>query len=510
MAKRRDRSAAERTTPHDKLRIKFPSTHMQSEPLVPWRWRDRRRSRGSIRHITDLVAGTAASQLILFLAAIPLARLFSPAEFGVFSVGLSIATLLSVPATMRYEAAIPLAGTEEDANAIASLAILCAVALSLSLAFIVSWVHFAGGPTWGQGSAILLIPPSVFALASWSVFKSVQARRGNFALISKAGVTSSATQSLIQVAAGMVGLGGVGLLVGWTIARATNAYGLLRKSGFRLSQQATDYRSMAKTWCRFPLMAVTPALLSLLSIGAVAPLIASLNGIVFAGVFAFAARVIGAPAAFLGQAVASVFYPRAAAVDRRGGSLIQPVHAATTVLSLIAIPGFGSVLLLGPQLFELLFGSTWKQAGVVAAVLSPWLAANFVSSPTSGLATVRNRLGRLFAMSVLEAVFRLGLLTVGSLWGGALIGVSLYSFAGVVISLAFLAWTLRLAGSRLSLWATDVRSYLSCALCLLCLPLLVEPFVASPVYVCVSLSSILVLSLWSAVRLQREFLRLQA
>lgn len=465
--------------------------------------------RGSLRAVSHLLAGTAASQMILFVAAIPLARLFSPAEFGVFSVGLAVATLLSVPATMGYEAAISLADTDEEAHAIASLALMCALALSISLAVVATWAYLLGGTAWGLRSGILLVPPSVLALAGWSVLKNIQARRDNFAVISQMGVASSAAQSLLQIAAGFTGLGGAGLLMGWMIARTLNALGLLYRAEFRLAKRVSEYRSTATAWRRFPLLAVTPALLNLMSIGAVAPLIAALNGVAFAGIFAFAARVLAAPAAFFGQAVASVFYPHAAAVDRRGGTLLQPVHTATTALALIAVPVFGFILLLGPQLFTLIFGSTWEQAGVVAAVLSPWLAANFVASPTSGLATVRNKLRQLFALGLLEAAFRLGLLVVGSLWGGALIGVSLYSFAGALISLAFLSWTLRLAGSRLSRWARELRLYLAAALCLLCLPLLMEPVVTERVYVCGSAASIFALGTWSTLRLYREYLRLR-
>lgn len=473
--------------------------------------RSRRRgpqpARGSLRAVSHLVAGTAASQVILFLAAVPLARLFSPAEFGVFSVGLAVATLLAVPATMGYEAGISLADTDEEANALASLALLCAVALSLFLAAFAAWSYFAGAMTWGQGSGILLVPPCVLALAGWSVLKNLQARHGNFVVISKMGVASSATQSLLQIAAGIAGLGGAGLLMGYVVARTTNALGLLSRAGLRVPRQFSEYLSTARAWRRFPLFAVTPALLNLLSIGAVTPLIAALNGVAFAGVFAFAARVLAAPAAFFGQAVASVFYPRAAAVDRRGGTLLQPVHTATTALALIAVPVFGCILLLGPELFSAIFGSTWEQAGVVAAVLSPWLAANFVSSPTSGLATVRNKLRQLFALGILEAVFRLGLLALGSAWGGALVGVSLYSFAGLVISLGFLSWTFRMAGSRLSLWAREQRAYLAAALCLLCLPLLMEPVLTERVYVGGSIVAILLLGGWSTLRLYREYLR---
>ena len=149
----------------------------------------------------------------------------------------------------------------------------------------------------------------------------------------------------------------------------------------------------------------------------------------------------------LGQVVSQVLFPTLARLDRENDAAgaAGQLRRATEALVLVALPVFSVVWLLGPELFALVFGARWREAGVLAAVMAPWLATNFVSSPLSTYATVRDRLGRILLISLAEAGSRLAGLYAGVLAGSAIVGVAWYSAAGVVICAAFVSWVLSLA-----------------------------------------------------------------
>lgn len=179
-----------------------------------------------------------------------------------------------------------------------------------------------------------------------------------------------------------------------------------------------------------------------------------------AGYFGFAFTVVALPSSLVGQAIASVFYPRIASLHRSGHPTAEPVTRLATLLLLVAVPVFAATLLMGTELFTVLFGDTWRTAGVIAAIISPWLAMNFLSSPLSALATVHDKLGRLLALSVLEASLRLGTLALGRLTHSTMIGVGAYAASGFMISSYYVIWVLNLAGANTRDWLGPIHRYL--------------------------------------------------
>ena len=72
---------------------------------------------------------------------------------------------------------------------------------------------------------------------------------------------------------------------------------------------------------------------------------------------------------------------------------------------------------------------------------------NFVSSPLSGYATVKNEVRRLFGLAWLEAGLRFPALALGLVVGGPMLGVQVYSLAGLAICLYWTIWVMRLSGA---------------------------------------------------------------
>jgi len=79
---------------------------------------------------------------------------------------------------------------------------------------------------------------------------------------------------------------------------------------------------------------------------------------------------------------------------------------------------FGALALAGPQLFAILMGDEWDAAGHYAQLLAPWFAVWLVSSPLSGLLSVREWQGSALIFSAFEFALRLGALLCHPRAGG--------------------------------------------------------------------------------------------
>ncbi len=67
------------------------------------------------RNVLTLMTGTTIAQAIPIAISPILTRIYTPEDFGVFALYMSVASLLSTLATGRYELAIMLPKKDEDA-----------------------------------------------------------------------------------------------------------------------------------------------------------------------------------------------------------------------------------------------------------------------------------------------------------------------------------------------------------------------------------------------------------
>ena len=72
----------------------------------------------SLKHIAMIAGGTTLAQGINILSTPILSRIYSPEDFGVTAVFISMVSILSVISALRYDLAIPLPKTERYADAV--------------------------------------------------------------------------------------------------------------------------------------------------------------------------------------------------------------------------------------------------------------------------------------------------------------------------------------------------------------------------------------------------------
>src|SRR5579859_7537402 len=87
---------------------------IKAKPLTD-RIRDLMASRPFLKDVSIMLTGAAGGQAVSLLLSPLLTRLYSPQEFGTLSVFSAIIAILSVVAALRYELALPLAKSDEDA-----------------------------------------------------------------------------------------------------------------------------------------------------------------------------------------------------------------------------------------------------------------------------------------------------------------------------------------------------------------------------------------------------------
>ena len=344
-----------------------------------------------------LIGGTISGQLLIVLSSPILTRIYTPEEFGGFAVFSALTAIGAVAIGLRYEFAIPVA--ESDDAAIGLVAVTTLIAFLFSL--------LVGLALWAWQPALLeilqtpmlagllwLLPPVLFIYGMGSALNFWLIRRGAFRVNGVNRVVQFGTQAFSQVALGLMALGSVGLVVGYTAGYVTRLghfmLSLPRATRARLFRPSPALmRRMMSTHWRYPAFTTGSSLLGTACEMLPAVLVAILYGQAMAGWFALSQRIVALPVRMLSDGASQVFLGEIATAER--STILELFKKTIALFLLIGAVGGVPVVLVAPGLFAFVFGEPWREAGIIVQLLAPLYLARFVVMPLSQTLNVLRR-----------------------------------------------------------------------------------------------------------------------
>ena len=383
-------------------------------------------------HVAHLGTGTLAAHLVTLAASPILSRLYTPEEFGLFSLFHSLCVLLSFLATGTYEYAIVLPRDEQPARQLVRLTTFTSALFSSLLFFgLMGFAPWLSELFDLHTHFLMLLPLGVFTHACLNISTNWLIRQTSFKTMSFAKMGQALSMGGVQIGFGAAGLSAAGLAAtSWTsigmlagyiagrIAFVTGAFGKKRSelrellSGWNrreLIQVATLYKD-------HPRYVLLSSLLSAAAIELPVLLITSLFGNEELGHYGLAFRVLMAPVTLIGTSVGHVFFQKFARRKSDGLPLAQFLLQIWGILALIAILPFGALFLFGQPVFSFVFGAEWSLSGIVASVMAPMLFFTFLTQPTGKSMLVLEKQRWMPLFSVLSLVLRLAALITGALY----------------------------------------------------------------------------------------------
>jgi len=408
------------------------------------------------RNVSILAGGTAMGQGIIILTSPLLTRLYSPEDFGLLAVYSSLLGIIGVIVSFRYQLAIPLPEADEEAANVVVLSLLMVLGVCLFTGIIIFF--------WGQHIADLvnspalagylwLLPVGLLPLGIYQVFNYWAIRTSSFSAIAKTKLSQSLGMVIVQLAGYM--LGPVALLVGRVLGHAagTASLGMLavreRWEVFRSVRTEGVIRA-ARKYKRFPIYSTWEGVFNTAGMQLPPLLFAALFNASAAGIYMIAHRVLALPATLIGRAVADVFFSRASE-ERRNGNLASLVVDIHEKLANLAIPLAIVLIFAGPDMFTLVFGSEWRQAGYFAQWMAPWMCLVFIASPLSTLFAVLERQTQGMVFQAILLATRVCSLLVGALYNDIRLAIALFATGSALCWLSFLVWVFRVTGNNVCL-----------------------------------------------------------
>lgn len=375
------------------------------------------------RNVMILMTGSGLSQIIPIVIGPILTRLYSPEEFGVFTLFMSIVIFFSSFSTLKYELAINLQKDEDSAVDLLMLSIWLSFLIS-SLLFVLFGI-FNNEITDALGNEdiepwLYLIPFSVFLCGLHNSLVYWNNRKKEFKVIAKNRVFQSLTSGVSQLSLAPVfskyGLAS-GFVIGQLFATAFLC-NLFFKTNGRSSIKVgiRDLVLKLKKYRKFAIYQAPSSGLEVVSSQLPVFLLMPFFGAAVVGYYSISQKVIRTPIQVIASSVSDVFRQNASEMFIKTGNIRDMF--LTVVWKLVSISVFPFVLFLiyAPDIFMLVFGEGWYIAGEYARIMAPMFWMSFVVGPVSIVFVIAEKQEYDFIIQVVLTTFTVISILVGYYW----------------------------------------------------------------------------------------------
>ena len=338
------------------------------------------------RNVFTLMTGTTIAQAVPIAISPILTRIYSPEDFGLLALFLAVFYILSMIATGRYELAIMSPESDDEAKDIVFLSILIAIFVFF-ITIILLWFNgaeiaiFLGNPE--VESWLYLIP---FMILSSGVYQSVDYwlnRQKLYRGMAENKLIQVSSVSILQVLIGVFSKSGLilGSVFGWLISTfIVFSRSNIKHSDFRLKKT----KKVLLKYKDYPLFQAPSSLLN--TIAAQSPVIFISKSFVDStvGFFSLVLKVLNTPTTLISRSIGQVFFQKVSEhANLSPHLLLNDIYSTALKLTILSVLLFSPIVLFGTELFSVIFGSEWIQAGYYAQILVFSIAVKFVVSPLS-------------------------------------------------------------------------------------------------------------------------------
>lgn len=345
------------------------------------------------RNVITLMTGTTLAQALPIAITPILTRIYTPDEFGVFAVYIAICSILAVLVTGRYELAIIVPEHDEDAINI--------MALSIGLSFIISFFLLIIVLLAGSEIANLLriesianwlyfIPLTTLVMGCYQSLNYWANRKSLYKRMATSRVLQTGSTSAVQLSTGFLKIGTLGLILGQFLGQLISVIFFVKSIFSQEKEQISKINKkkiyeVASRYNNFPKYLIVAHGFNTGSAQTPVLLLSSLFATSVSGLYMLTNRVLSAPITLVASAIGEVFRVQASKEYVQTGQCKAIYLQTIKKLTLLSFIPFAILFVFSEEIFSLVFGKEWAEAGKISKILMPVFFLRFISSPLSSM-----------------------------------------------------------------------------------------------------------------------------
>jgi O-antigen/teichoic acid export membrane protein len=429
-----------------------------------------------------LFSATLVGQILGMILIPFISRLYSPADFGIFQLFLSIMSLIATISCFSYHRAIMLPEKDEDA---AHIVVLCLILIIITTIISTVFLSFFSGyiektlNAPGLFNFLLLFPLAIICNSVAYVLGSWVARKEDFGTIAWGNIYSSISGKAVSIGSGIISPSPFGLILGTIVNDATIMTVMVKKTLIDIHYfQCASYekiKQIAYRYKQFPQYNAGANLASTAITQVIPVMLAPFFSPVVVGYYAIAYMGLLLPLKLIGNSISTVFFQKASVEKNLTGNVKNIVQKVNTRLISIGMFMCLIVMILGPELFSFVMGAQWMTAGVYAQIFAPWFFVLFISTPLFPIFAILEKQVASLWFNVSLLVSTIVVIYIGGLLGDPIIGMLLLSSTGVIFWSWMNLYLLKIAGVSVRYAIREILWYLIFGISV-CMPLLIAKY----------------------------------
>ncbi|SFJ99472.1 Membrane protein involved in the export of O-antigen and teichoic acid [Desulfomicrobium apsheronum] len=367
--------------------------------FIKKKWNSNSNSGSIFRNMIMLASGTAGANIISIGIMPIITRIYTPEDFGVLSIFITLSSILVPFSTFLYTMAIPLPKKDRTAFNIlvfcTILTLLMPLMITLLCIILIFYIseydnlQYLHDYWW-------LIPFFVTGGSLYEILSNWAIRKNAFRHLAGTKLWQATIAAVIKVFLGFLGLNTLGLLIGQIFSQAG---GVLTLFKVFFQDFKTYWKHVSVDRIKFLLLHYAdypkyrlPSQFIML-INAKSPVLfwAWNFGPESTGQFSLSMMILLLPLTLISQSTSQAYYAEIAKIKNKNNELITLItKSITKKLFIISIIPFIIIFCCGSWIFEIFFGKDWILAGVYSSILSINLLTMFIINPIINVLNIIN------------------------------------------------------------------------------------------------------------------------
>ncbi|HAR5633845.1 TPA: oligosaccharide flippase family protein [Staphylococcus aureus] len=329
-----------------------------------------------------MILSSGIAQVILIITTPIITRLYSPTEFGEFTIFSNIAMILIPIINARYDLLIVNTKNDRSANILSQISFLISLLILLILIpiFAISaWLY----PNFILDFIFIII--MLFLVSLTNIFTNYLNKERKYKVLSLINVFRAGSMALLQIIFGLLALGSLGLIIGFSlsyIAGITLGYKTFKKH-FNIVRDKEETKALFLE-NKNQLVYSTPSiLLNSLSFSVVVFFIGILYTNTEVGIYGMAIRVLGIPVTIISLGLSKIFMQQANDYYIEYGNFRNLLFKFSSILVIVSIILYVPLYLFSEELVNILLGHSWVDAITVIKIVIPLFVIRLIVSTVS-------------------------------------------------------------------------------------------------------------------------------
>lgn len=346
------------------------------------------------KSIFTLVSSSALGQIITVIASPIITRIYNQYELGMYTLLLTMSTMIAPVLSLRYEMEIVLESDEKNLNSIVQLALILNAVISFITSLFMGLYYYYTGYKKESFLFFIIVFWVNIITGFINVIVAYNNRRKEYKIIANGYVIRMLIQNIGMVAFGILNCGLWGIAISQIIGCLVNALYQYMKSRAIFLDFKIDMISIKSVLLKYKNQALyssPAALVNGISYSIINFYIDFLYGAEVLGVYSISYRVLGIPTSIIAGNVSKVFFETASKEYKSKGNFFDCYRKTIFLLAIFAIPLFLLMYILAVPLCEFFFGEGWRAAGEYIKILTIMFCVRFIAGGVNCSAIIASR-----------------------------------------------------------------------------------------------------------------------